>query len=113
MIEALYGIEFVSNVDDSGYGVVVFETGRMLGGDSSFVFVGSYQISNGDIAAEVKCTNDRGVFQSIFGDIKEFTLKLFGTPDTGHEEFMLKGHMVENPSMEVSVKLTRRAELPG
>jgi len=36
MIEALYGIEFVSNVDDSGYGVAVLETDRMLGGDSFF-----------------------------------------------------------------------------
>jgi hypothetical protein len=27
VIEALYGIEFVSDVDDSGYGVVVLETG--------------------------------------------------------------------------------------
>ena len=110
MIEALYGIEFVSNVNDGGYGVVVLETGRILGGDSSFVFVGSYEIENGIVSAEIKCTNDRKLLRSIFGDIDEFNLLLKGTSD--HDEFILQGHMIEDPSMRIEVKLTRRAELP-
>lgn len=109
-IEALYGIEFVSNMNDGGYGVVVLETGRVLGGDSSFVFVGSYEVNNGTVVADVKCTNDRKMLRSVFGDIDEFNLHLEGKPDD--REFILQGHMVENPSMRVGVKLTRRAELP-
>ena len=35
MLEALWSVEFVSNVNDSGAGVVVLETGRILGGDSA------------------------------------------------------------------------------
>ena len=112
MLEALYGVEFVSNINDGGYGVVIFETGRILGGDSSFVFAGSYSVSNGNINAEVKCTNDRNNLRSIFGDINEFTLKLSGMPDKQHQEFIMQGHMVENSSMEIGIKLTRRAELP-
>ncbi len=38
MLEALYGVEFTSNMNYGGYGVVVLETGRILGGDSSFVY---------------------------------------------------------------------------
>jgi hypothetical protein len=110
MIEALYGIEFVSNVGNGGHGVVVLETGRILGGDSSFVFVGDYNTNNGKIIANVKCTNDRKTLQSIFGDIDEFNLYLEGT--TNHNEFIINGYMVENPSMEIGIKLTRRAELP-
>ena len=110
MIEALYGIEFLSNEGNGGHGVVVLETGRILGGDSSFVFVENYEVNNGTITADVKCTNDRQTLQSIFGDINEFNLHLEGT--TNHNEFVLQGHMVENPSMQISVKLTRRAELP-
>ncbi|WP_289283443.1 MULTISPECIES: GrlR family regulatory protein [unclassified Methylophaga] len=49
MIEALYGVEFESNMNDAGYGVVVLETERILGGDSSFVFVGNYKLENGII----------------------------------------------------------------
>ncbi len=110
MIEALYGVEFASNMNDAGYGVAVLETGRILGGDSSFIFVGSYSIENGVITAQVKCTNDRKILQSIFGNIDEFTLSLTGKPE--HKEFILQGHMVENPAMKIGIKLTRRAELP-
>jgi len=110
MLEALYGAEFSSNLGDMGYGVAVVETGRILGGDSSFVFVGSYEVENGIIKADVKCTNDRGVMESIFGDIKEYTVRVQGAP--ADDEFTLNGHVVENPAMLVEVKLTRRAELP-
>ena len=110
MIEALYGVEFVSNMNNGGYGVAVLETGRILGGDSSFVFVGKYEVKNGIAHANVKCTNDREMLQSIFGDLKEFNLQLEGTPN--ESEFILQGHMLENPEMKVGVKLTRRAELP-
>jgi len=110
MIEALWGIEFISNMNDGGYGVVVLETDRILGGDSSFVFVGSYEVKSGIVYADVKCTNDRETLQSVFGNIKEFNLHLEGK--LAHDEFILQGHMIENPSMEIGIKLTRRAELP-
>lgn len=110
MIEALYGVEFVSNMNNGGYGVAVLETGRILGGDSSFVFVGDYEVKNGIVHANVKCTNDRGMLESIFGDLKEFNLQLEGTPN--EKEFILQGHMLENPDMKIGVKLSRRAELP-
>jgi len=112
MLEALYGVEFTSNLNDDGFGVVVLETGRILGGDSSFVFVGSYEVNNGTISAKVTCTNDRKFLQSIFGDIDEFNLDLSGIPDEHHKEFILQGHMVEKPAMKIGIKLTRRAELP-
>ncbi len=110
MIEALYGIEFASNLNSGGYGVAVLETGRILGGDSSFVFVGNYGVKNSILYADVKCTNDRKLLQSIFGDLDEFNLRLEGAP--AHDEFTMQGHMIENPSMKISIKLTRRAELP-
>lgn len=110
MLEAMYGLEFLSNANDGGYGVVVLETGRVFGGDSSFVYIGSYKVENGILKAEVKCTNDRELLKSIFGDIKEFNLRLEGQPQ--HTEFILQGYMVEEPSMKIGVKFTRRAELP-
>jgi hypothetical protein len=112
MLEALYGVEFVSNMNDGGYGVVVLETGKILGGDSSFVFIGKYEVNNSVMDAQVKVTNDRKILPSIFGDVDEFTLILSGSPDPEHQEFLLEGHMLENPEMKIGIKLTRRAELP-
>jgi hypothetical protein len=110
MIEAMYGVEFVSNQMSSGYGVAVLETGRILGGDTSFVYIGSYEVKNGIAYANVKCTNDRDVLESVFGDLKEFNLELQGA--VSDREFTLQGHMVEDPSFSIGIKLTRRAELP-
>lgn len=110
MLEAMYGIEFTSNMNDGGYGVVILETGRILGGDSSFVYVGTYEVNNGVVHADIKCTNDRQFLQSVFGDVKEFNLHLEGKPE--HKGFILQGHMIEDPAKKISIKLTRRAELP-
>lgn len=114
MIEAMYGVEFHSNVGDFGFGVVVLETGRVLGGDSSCVYVGSYHAENGTLKAHVEVTNDRKTLASIFGDIDRFHLncsaKIEG--DGFPREFVMHGEMVENPAMKIAVKFTRRAELP-
>jgi len=116
-MEALYGIEFVSNEDLAGGGVVVLETGRVFGGDSYYIYVGSYEVKNDKIHVKVKCTNDKrfGVLsgESIFGDIDEFNLFLEGDLEDHQSQILtLKGHMIEDPSKKISVKLTRRAELP-
>jgi len=110
MTEAMYGIEFSSNEGNSGYGVLVLETDRVFGGDSSFVYIGSYHVDNGILSAEVKCTNDRKESDSIFAGMDEFTIRVKGIPND--EEFVLKGHVVEAPAKTIEVKLTRRAELP-
>ena len=124
MIEAMYGVEFVSNVnhlqgnrgiDDMGYGVVIFETGRILGGDSSYVYVGEYAIDNSILKVNVKVTNDRKVLTSIFGNFDEFRLTGQATiKDRGYliREFIVYGEMMENPALKIAVKFTRRAELP-
>ena len=112
MIEAMYGVEFESDYE-SGYGVAVFETGRIFGGDSSFVFIGTYRIDGARLIANLSVTNDREVLPSIVG-LNNF--RLVGEADIGkdanHKEFILHATVVGNPSVRITVKLTRRAELP-
>jgi len=110
MTEAMYGIEFSSNEGNGGYGVLALETGRVFGGDSSFVYIGDYHVKDGILVAEVKCTNDREEMDSIFPGLDEFVVKVSGTPSG--RKFVLKGHVVGDPAKKVTVKLTRRAELP-
>lgn len=102
MIEGMYGIEFKSNLNDSGYGVVIFETGRIFGGDSSCVYIGNYKINHDRVLeANIEVTNDRKTLVSIFGDIEKF-----------HLRGRVKLRMVENPAMKIEVLFTRRANLP-
>jgi len=110
MIEAMYGVEFISNQMVAGYGVAILETERIFGGDTSFVYIGSYEVKNGTVYAQIKVTNDRGVLESVFGDLDEFNLKLEGP--LNDSEIILQGHVVENTALSIGIKLTRRAELP-
>lgn len=110
MLEALWSVEFVSNVQSFGAGVAVLETGRVLGGDAQYFYVGTYQVENAIANAEVKVTHYAGQPNSIFGQAKQFTLKLSGKPGSAY--FELYGHVVENSALLIGMRLTRRADLP-
>lgn len=110
MIEALWSVEFVSNSNITGAGVAVFETGRILGGDGNYFYIGSYQIVNGQVAADIKVTHYSGIPHSVFGHLQQFDLSLTGT--IAHAKFLVAGNLVQNPNQKIVIQLTRRAELP-
>ncbi len=111
MLEGLWTIEFVSNVETYGAGVVVFESGRILGGDSSYYYIGTFRVKNKIVEAEVEGTHYAGEAHSIFGFRHKFKLKLSGKPQV--PLMKLKAHFVDNPLMgDLSAQLTLRAELP-
>jgi hypothetical protein len=111
MIEALWSVEFISNHQGLGAGVALLETGRILGGDGQYTYVGSYQIDPGGYAhARAKVSHYAGVPHSIFGPAKEFTLVLVGRPE--HATFEMRGSVEGEPQLQISVRFTRRAELP-
>ena len=114
-VEALWSIEFMSNHTRlGGYGVVVLETDRILGGDSSFVYIGEYEYDakSGVMQAKVRCTNDRKSQISVIG-LDDFELNLKGQLNDGNSRsFTLQGQVAKRPELDLQVRLTRRAELP-
>lgn len=110
MLEALWSVEFSSNVQGFGSGVVVLETGRVLGGDAQYFYVGSYEVTNGVVKSTVTITHYAGVPNTIFGQAKSVTLNFTGTP--ARDQFELVGSVAGNPALAMRVRFTRRAELP-
>lgn len=110
MIEALWSVEFMSNLQGAGAGVAVFETGRVLGGDAGFTYVGTYRTNGSRLEANVVVSKYNNHGHSVFGDLRKFTLHLEG--ELKHDTFDVQGYMVENPSLKIAIRLTRRAELP-
>lgn len=111
MLEALWSIEFQSSFGMYGNGVAVFETGRVLGGDSMMVYVGSFRVVNDAVHADVnvrKYATSPGM-TSVVG-LDDFNLKLVGKPDAN--QMILSGHVVEDPSRKITLRASRRAELP-
>jgi len=110
MLEALWSVEFVSNIQGVGSGIVVLETGRVLGGDAQYFYVGSYSVEAGIVKANVTITHYAGPPNTIFGQAKSVTLNFSGKP--AHDKFELQGAVAGSPGLTVSVRFTRRAELP-
>lgn len=110
MLEALWSVEFVSNTQSWGAGVVVFETGKIFGGDSTYFYVGSYDVVADTIHATVTVSHYAGEPNSIFGQLKKLSIVATGKPE--QNVFTIQGNVVENSSLKIAARLTRRAELP-
>ena len=88
----------------------MLETGRAFGGDSQYYYVGDYNMHHDKAQVSLRVRHYNGAQYSIFGPLKEFNVKLEGTPS--RESFNMTGYLVENPAMKIAIRLTRRAELP-
>jgi hypothetical protein len=112
MLEALWSVKFrAAGTGDFGHGVVVLETGRVLGGDSEYMYVGSYRVGEGGRFLARLEVKHYGQFPiSIFGPVKQFVLDVSGVP--ARDQFSAQGVMVGRPDLRLELELTRRAELP-
>lgn len=111
MLEALWSAEFGSNSGFVGAGVVIFETGRIFGGDAQYYYTGKYNLENGVLDANVTVNCYSEGFGSIFGtDEQNFELKIQGKVEA--PTMIAVGYRVDNSSMRIQLRLTKRAELP-
>jgi hypothetical protein len=111
MLEALWSIEFGSNYGFLGAGVVIFETGRIFGGDAQYYYTGTYDISDGKINAQVNVTrySEHGV--SVFGTTEtEFRLNITG--QIQEPVMNAEGYQIDAPNNRIALRFTKRAELP-
>jgi len=110
MLEALWSVEFSSNLGMKGAGVAVFETGRVLGGDSSYYYVGDAEVVNSILRAKLEVTHYSGPRNSVVGNYDRYHLEISGP--VNRNQMILQGHVVEDPRIKMAFRLTRRAELP-
>ena len=116
MLEALWTANFVSNHCVYGGGAVVFETGRIFGGDSQYYYVGNYEVSNGCISGDLEVTHFAGATESIFGSAVKFSLHVEGGLPDPHSitpVVNLTGCVVDQPDLQIYIELTKRADLPS
>lgn len=114
MLEALWSVEFQSSLGAMGGGIVVLETGRVLGGDVQYTYIGNYKISPDgktiDADVEVKKYGNVPGIVSVFGPAQLFSLKLSGTPAPNN--MTLSGHVAGQPHLKIDIRFSRQAELP-
>lgn len=116
-VEALWSVEFISSDNIFGTGIAVLE--KILGGDNQYLYIGDYRVENDAFSAHIAITHYAGVGSPAFRDRgKRFSLVLFGTladqtfDAEGHEILYAGGHIDGALQGKISMRLTRRAELP-
>jgi hypothetical protein len=110
MIEAMWSAVFDANNQMIGTGIVVISNGKIMGGDSSFTYIGDCAVSNGVVNAQLrvrKFSNVPGIV-SITG-LNDYHLSLSG--QVGHDNMTLVGHPQSLPNVTVTVRLSRLEEL--
>lgn len=109
MIEALWSVEFIADNRDYGAGIIVFESGRAFGGDSSYYYTGNYSVVNGVFSAEITTTHYAGDKNNIVGPVDRVTWDISGAVE--RDCFMVSGQ-AQGFSRKIVARLTRRGELP-
>lgn len=115
MLEGLWTLSFASNVGGAGNGIVVFETQKIFGGDADYYYLGSYDVKNEKIKAEVKVTFYGNSPNSIFGEDQEFELiiegKLPNNINIGNN-IELRGYRKDSPEKIIVILCKKRENLP-
>jgi len=117
MLEGLWITRFIDPPPEPNgiaSGVVVIETGCILGGDSGYLYLGEIAEKQGEgwpVSVRIKRHDER--FGSIFGDVDDYVLtgRIVQNADSGQGQFVIL--LGRNGSDEIAVSLTKAAELPG
>lgn len=97
MKDGLYHVNFRSNQQDFGNGVVTVKEGRVNGGDYAYFYQGEIT----EDSALLKVTQHNAQATSVFGPIKEFFLELRVKP--AGEAHILEGHVQGHPEMQIQI----------
>jgi hypothetical protein len=110
MIEALWTANFSSTQHGTfASGVIVFEGGRIFGGDGSYYYLGDYVVEGSTVSAKVVVTHYAGAPTGVLGPMHKGTLEFNGqiTGDTMRGAGVTLGQ----PQMHLTISCRRLENL--
>lgn len=109
MVEGFWVVQF-EGMQGGGGGVVFLAKGKVLGGDSGYLYMGTYEADQQTIKARVSVTNFIPGVGNVLGVNGDFELALTGAI----EGDSIKGtaSLIQPAGVGIAVKLTRKASLP-
>jgi hypothetical protein len=110
-VDALWTLEFRVDRGWRHGGIVVFESGRVFGGDRQYYYLGSFSVRGDEVQGTAQITHHSGPVLTAWGsNARDFSVEFRGK----REGDMILGEMWRNvaPGMRQSIRLIRRAPLP-
>jgi len=103
MKPAIYHVKFTSSLPDSGEGLAVFKDGKINGGDPSYLYLGSYDVSGSGVTAKMKVKRWKPGATSVFGNLPEFELDLKGSVAADGSTFKVTGAIPQMPQTSITI----------
>ncbi|MGH9736751.1 MAG: GrlR family regulatory protein [Candidatus Acidiferrales bacterium] len=108
MIDGLWIVRY-SGPEGDGSGVVVLTHGRVLGGDSGFTYVGSFEFHNPQFKAKVAVKNFDPTIPSVLGVVGDFDLLIEG--NLQGDELNGLAALADAPDAKMVVRLAKQLGL--
>jgi len=114
MLEALWSVEFESNLGDGETGIIVFKDGKVFGGDSGYIYIGKYDVTlGGNLISDIKIyqiDHPSGFTEPNVAGMDNYNLHVEGKIE--EKQIIASGYIVEDTSIKLTLRLTWRADLP-
>jgi hypothetical protein len=108
MIEGLWIVQF-HGPHGVGGGVVVLTANRLLGGDSAYVYSGSYELNGNAFKGNALIKNFDPAIGNVLGIPGDFALIIEGTVQGN--EITGTGALAKAPESKIVVRLKKEADL--
>jgi len=97
-----------------GAGVIVFETGRVFGGDSSMYYTGSYQVDGGKVTGWLRVRKHHHVPQLVpFAGMDDAEFEIRATIESDKKMKYVATVISPKTGKQVLGELNKLDELPG
>ncbi len=108
MLEGLWTVEFRSSIGNTGYGTVIFEGGKAMGGTAGYYYFGDYKVEGNTLTASLRVHRFNAGQLSVFGPLEAFELELSGT--VSEPQMIMSGRMVGQAALKIAIVCTKRED---
>jgi T3SS negative regulator,GrlR len=108
-MDGFWTAEFGSSAGIFGGGVVLFQAGKVMGGDGGYFYLGEYKLHGKEFEATIVVSPFIEGYTSVFNTAgQKFTLDLVGSV-AREDQIVAQGQRKGMPGVTFGVKLTKRA----
>jgi T3SS negative regulator,GrlR len=108
MLSGIYRVIFQGPAGQ-GKGILFAKNGVLIGGDTAFVYDGTFQISGSQFTAKLHVVQDATSLQSVFGLLSDFHLDILGQVPSD-QVFSSEGAVIGQPALRITAQGTKMHE---
>ena len=104
MLNGIYLVTFSSTAANRReQGLAVFKSGSINGGDTGYIYRGTYTLSARLVIAQIHVSRWKQTARSLFGNIPEYALELSGTVSDDGNSFKANGKVLDRPQLVIEI----------